>query len=322
MTAIPTEAEVLEYFDTLSNWGRWGPDDVLGTLNFVDDAKRVAAAGLVRSGRVVSCAWDIGTDLADDDVAGPPQRYMVTTGQGLGDEHRLLPHGILPTDRQAGVSEFLGMVYHGFRVTHLDALSHIFWDAKMYNGVPAELVSSSFGATAHAVTNARHGIITRGVLLDAAAHRGVRWLEPGESVSADDIDAMLKATGTEVLPGDALLLRTGYSRRRIENGPDNVTKAGRAGWHASCLPWFHAHDVAMICCDTATDVIPSGYQGVRIPLHAVGLVAMGLWLLDNCNLEPLAEAVAAEGRSDFEFIVAPLTFTGATGSPVNPLAVF
>ena len=322
MTPVPMEAEVLDYFDSLSNWGRWGPDDVLGTLNFITDAKRMEAAQLVRTGRVVSCSWDIDTALQDDDVVWPPQRYMITTGQGLRDEHRLLPEGILPTDRQAGVSEFLGMVYHGFRITHLDALSHIFWDSKMYNDLPSELVSSSFGATAHAVTNVREGIITRGVLLDVPRHRGVEWLDPGDSVMPDEIEAILDETGTEVRPGDALLLRTGYGARRLRNGPDKVHHVGRAGWHASCLPWFHRHDIALISADTATDVIPSGYDRVRIPIHAVGIAAMGLWLLDNCSLENLASTCAELGTNEFEYVVAPLPFVGATGSPVNPLAVF
>ena len=105
MAVVPTEAEVLDYFESLSNWGRWGPDDVLGTLNFITDAKRVEAARLVRTGRVVSCSWDIDTALQDDDVVWPPQRYMITTGQGLKDEHRLLPEGILrPTGRRASPS--------------------------------------------------------------------------------------------------------------------------------------------------------------------------------------------------------------------------
>lgn len=319
---LPSEAEVLEYFDTLSNWGRWGDDDVLGTLNLITDAKRVAASRLVRHGRVVSCSWDIDTRHQADDVAGPPMRFMATTGQGLADEHRLLPESYLPTDRQAGVSEFIGLIYHGYRVTHLDALSHIFWDRKMYNGHPAELVSSSHGATVHAVTNAREGIITRGILLDVPAHRGVDWLEPAEFVTPDEIDDIVAKAGVEVEEGDALLLRTGYSRRRAERGPDNVHSSGRAGWHAACLPWFHRHGISMIAADSATDVVPSGYGGVRIPIHAVGITAMGLWLLDNCNLEPLAAACAELGTTEFEFLVAPLPYVGATGSPVNPLAVF
>jgi kynurenine formamidase len=322
MTTIPTEAEVLEYFDRLSNWGRWGDDDVLGTLNLITDEKRVQASHLVKRGVTVSCSWDLDTNLQADDVAGPPLRYMVTTGQGLGDEHRVLSHGLLPTDRQAGVVEFLGLVYHGYRVTHLDALSHIFWDSKMYNNVPAELVTSSFGATAHAVTNIKGGIVTRGVLIDVPKLRGVPWLEPGEFVTPDELDAVLASTDTTVGEGDAVLLRTGYGRRRLENGPDRVLEVGRAGWQAGCLPWFHEHGVSFIAADTAQDVVPSGYDNVRIPIHAVGIVAMGLWLLDNCNLESLAETCAELGTYEFEIVLAPVPFVGATGSPVNPLAIF
>jgi kynurenine formamidase len=160
------------------------------------------------------------------------------------------------------------------------------------------------------------------VLLDVPRYRGVPWLEPAEYVTADEIDAILAATGTRARSGDALLLRTGYGARRAQNGPDNVQDVGRAGWHASCLPWFHSHDVALIAADTATDVIPSGYDRVRLPVHAVGVVAMGLWLLDNCDFEALAAACSELGTWEFEYIVAPLPFVGGTGSPVNPLAVF
>lgn len=319
---LPTEEEVLDYFSTLSNWGRWGDDDVLGTLNLISDAKRVSASRLVRTGRVVSCSWEIQTGIQRDEMAHPPMRYMVGTGQGLGDEYRSLPHGLLPTDRQAGASEFLGMVFHGYQITHLDALSHIFWDHKMYNGKAAEMVNSHFGAEVHDVLSARLGVITRGIIIDAAKHRGVPWMEPGEFVTPDEIDDILRAAGIEAEEGDALLLRTGYSRRRTENGPDNVYQAGRAGWHAACLPWFHQHGISLIGADVAADVVPSGYDRVRIPIHAVAITAMGLWLLDNCNLEPLAQACDELGTSEFELMFAPLPFKGATGSPVNPLAVF
>ncbi len=322
MATIPSEAEVLGYFRTLSNWGRWGTDDLLGTLNLITPEKRVAASRLVQRGLTVSCSWDLDTTLQPDDVSGPPVRFMTMTGQGLRDDHRVLPDGILASDRQSGVVEFLGLVYHGYRVTHIDALSHIFWDAKMYNGLPAELVTSNFGATRHAVTSIRDGIVTRGVLVDAAHGRGVDWLEPGEFVTPDEVDALVAGTGTEVGEGDAVLLRTGYGRRRLERGPDRVHEVGRAGWHASCLPWFHERGVAFIGADTAQDVFPSGYDAVRIPIHAVGITAMGLWLLDNCNLERLAAVCAELGTWEFEIVVAALPFVGASGSPVNPLALF
>ena len=223
--------------------------------------------------------------------------------------------GSCPATARPGVVEFLGLVYHGYRVTHLDALSHIFWDSKMYNDVPAELVTSSFGATEHAVTNVRGGIVTRGVLIDVPKHRDVPWLEPGEYVTPDEIDDILTAAGTVVGEGDAVLLRTGYGRRRLEQGPDRVLEVGRAGWQASCLPWFHDQGVSFIAADTAQDVVPSGYDNVRIPIHAVGITAMGLWLLDNCNLEPLARRAPSSAPTSSRSSSPPCR---SSAPPVHP----
>ena len=141
MATVPTENEVLGYFDSLSNWDRWGTDDQLGTLNHITAAKRAAAAAEVRDGVVVSCAWDVDTIPRVDHIFGPAQRFMLGTGQGLPAE----PRG-------GGALEHIGLVYHGYTVTHLDALSHIFWDRRMYNGASADAVSSFLGATRNAVT--------------------------------------------------------------------------------------------------------------------------------------------------------------------------
>lgn len=319
---MPSEAEVLSWFDELSNWGRWGPDDRLGTLNLITDEKRVAASHLVEEGVAVSLAWNLDTHTQPEQTSGPPQRLFLSTGQGLTDGARVLSPGLRPGDRQAGALEYIGMIFHGYSVTHMDGLSHVFWDQKMYNGLPAEMVSSSHGATAHDITSVSQGVITRGVLVDVPRFRGVDWLEPREPVTGDELRAVLASQGVEVEAGDALLLRTGYGRRKIENGPDDVAEAGRAGWHASCLPVLHELGVSIIGADTATDVIPSGYDNVRIPVHSIGLVAMGLYLIDNMNLEDLATKCVASGRDTFEFLATVIPFVGATGSPVNPLAVF
>lgn len=317
----PTEADVLAYFEELSNWGRWGEDDALGTVNLVTPAKRVEAAGLVTEGITVSCAWDIDTAPRVDQSFGPPHRFMIATGQGLADPHRVArrPEG---DERSAGAAEYLGLVYHGYSVTHVDALSHIFWDGRMYNDRPAELVTSPFGATEHAVTALRDGVLTRGVLLDVAALRDVPWLEPGDAVTPEELEGAEERQGVRVAEGDALVLRTGYGRKVRERGPDDVGRVGRAGWHASCLPWLHERGVALIGCDTAQDAIPSGYEAVRNPIHAVGITAMGLWLLDNCDLEALATTCERLGRWAFHFTLAPLRWTGTTGSPTNPIATF
>ena len=319
--SAPSEAELLGYFDELSNWGRWGGDDVLGTLNLVTEANRLRATGLVRTGRLVSCAWDIDTTEHPGESGVAPRRLMVSTGQGLADPDRWLPPGVATAPRGSSASEHWLLHPHGFRLTHLDGLSHMFWDGKMYNGRPAELVTAAAGATVLDITAARGGIVTRGILLDAAAHRGVDWLEPGDGVTVDEVEAMLRERGLEVDPGDAVLLRTGYGAKVAQQGRD-LGRVGRAGWHASCLPWLRAHDVAVIAADTAQDAGPSGYPGLTFPVHFVGIVAMGLWLVDNCQLEALAATCRELDRWEFSLTLAPLGFVGATGSPVNPLAMF
>jgi kynurenine formamidase len=267
----------------------------------------------------VSCAWDIGGPAAIT-YAGAVQRLMLQTGQGLADEHRVTQPD--RAGRDSGAGEYLGIVYHGYTVTHVDGLAHIFWDGRMYNGKPAELVSAAFGATQHGITALRDGVQTRGVLLDVAAARDVKWLEPGEPVFPSDLEAAEERAGVRVDEGDVLLLRTGYGRKRHEHGPDDVANVGRAGWHAACLPWLHERGVAMIACDTAQDAMPSGYKDVRSPIHSVGIVAMGLWLIDNCDLEALSETCSRVGQWEFLFTLAPLRWVGATGSPANPLATF
>ena len=323
MSPDPTEEELLGYFTRLSNWGRWGPDDNLGTVNHITDEHRARAAGLIRSGDAVSCARPItpGSSAEDGATGIAPQRFMLRTGQGLADPDRVARDGIELSDRQEGAAEYLGYAAHGHRITHLDGLSHIFWDRMMYNGRPATRVSAHRGAVEHDITAMRGGIVTRGILVDAARHRDVPWLEPGDGVTGAELRAILSAAGITAGPGDALLLRTGYGRKRQEQGADSPA-AGCAGWHASCLPSLHEWDVSMVGADTAQDVVPSGYPAVRLPVHAVGIVAMGLPLLDNADFEDLARQCERHRRWEFFFMLAPLPFTGSTSSAVNPLAVF
>ena len=122
--------------------------------------------------------------------------------------------------------------------------------------------------------------------------------------------------------GDAVLLRTGYGKRKREVGREPLLETGFPGWHVACAPWIRERGVSVIGADTATDVNPSGYSGFQIPLHAVGIVAMGLWLMDNMQLEDLAEACNRYNRHAFQFILSPLRIIGGTGSPANPLAIF
>jgi kynurenine formamidase len=317
MPTPPSEHELLGWFDTLSNWGRWGPDDRRGTLNHITPARRLAAAQLVREGLSVSCAWDIRTGRQP----GAPvetQRYMLRTGLGLADEGRRDVLG----GRGAAAQEFIGMVFHGLDITHIDSLSHVFWDGRMYGGEPASAVTDRQGALVHDVLAVSDGIVGRGVLLDVARVRGVDVLGPADHVYPADLEAAERAAGLVVGPGDIVLTRTGLGGRRIREGRKYQPELPSPGFQAACLPWLQEREVAALGSDTGTEPIPTGYDIVALPMHMIGMVAMGLWLIDNCELETLANACAERERWEFLFTVAPLRFRGATGAPVNPLALF
>lgn len=309
------EAELLSWTQTLSNWGRWGSDDELGTLNYITSEQRRAAAALVRDGDVVSCAKRISTAPSDDQLYGAPMRLMLST-EGL--EGARSPHAVAPRARSA--VEYVGYVFHGRNITHLDALSHVSWDGKLYNGYPAETVSRRHGATRLAVTAiANCGIVSRGVLADVAALRGEDWLRPGEPVLPADLEAAEQRAGIDVRRGDVLLVRTG---RTLARAASPVGDLSVPGWHPACLPWLHERRVALIGCDTTHDFTPSGSVAVGFPIHNIAIPTMGLWLLDHCDLEALAATCSAKRRWEFQFVLAPLPVEGATGSPVNPVAIF
>jgi kynurenine formamidase len=314
MGQIPTEHDVLSMMDTLSNWGRWGADDQLGTLNLITPAKRVQAARLVADGASVSCARPISTEITAD-TTFQALRFMVDSGEG---------RDTAPPERQLerrGAAEFIGMVFHGYTITHVDTPAHYFWQGRLYNGRSCNLVTSREGAQVESVELLRDGVVSRGVLLDVARVRG-RWLASGEGVMPEDLDAAERAAGVQVEPGDILLIRTGYYGRRRAEGPRHPLQHGSPAAHVACMPWFRERGIAMLGTDTHNDVSPLPYPRIGNAVHVVGLVAMGLWLIDNANLEELAESCAARGRWTFMLTIAPLRLQHTTGSPVNPIALF
>ncbi len=288
-----------DYLRALSNWGRWGKDDELGTVNLITPAKRVQAAGLVREGASVTCARPLVTDITAD-TSFQPLRFMVDSGEGR--EHDSPERNL----QRRGAAEFIGMVFHGYTITHVDAPPHYFWEGKFYNGRPSSLVTSREGATVNSIEALRDGVVSRGVLLDVARTRGVKWMEPGQGVMPEDLEAAEKAAGLRVESGDILLVRTGYYGRRIAEGPVHPLKAGSPA----------------IGTDTHNDIHPPPYPAMGNSFHVVCLVAMGLWLIDNANLEDLAQACAQRKRWEFLLAVCPLRLRNVTGSPVNPIAVF
>jgi kynurenine formamidase len=311
---IPSEAQVLDWMTSLSNWGRWGEDDQLGCLNLITPEKRREAAALVTDGVTVSCSRPIVTDITPD-ITHQVQRYMVDSGEGRETD---------PPERRLvrrGASEFIGMVFHGQTITHIDALAHYSWQGKLYNGKPARLITSREGAQTHSIEAACEGIVTRGVLLDVTRVRGVSWLAPDAPVMPDDLEAAEELEGVRVEDGDVLLVRTGNYRKRLELGPVPNTEPATA-CQVACTPWFKERGVAMLGTDTSNDVRPSHYRNITSPLHTMCLVTLGLWLIDNANLEELAQACQRRNRYEFLLAMGPLRLRNVTGCPVNPIALF
>lgn len=296
-----TAADVEHFHQTLSSWGRWGADDQLGALNLVTVEKRVAAARLIRSGHTVSMARPLDTVPAADNPLPAAHHMIGTHTEGYG-------------------ADYIAVASHGYATSHLDALCHIFHDGQLYNGYPSTSVTAH-GAEQLGVHHLRHGVVTRGVLLDIARVRGVDSLEPGTPIFPSDLEAAEDAAGVEVEAGDLLVVRTGRWGWRDTHGAWAVREQ-LAGLHASCLPWIRERDIAMLGSDGVSDVHPAGIDGVRLPIHSVGIVAMGLHLLDNLDLDGLASMCLAEDRWEFLATVAPLVLMGGTASPINPIALF
>ncbi|MGI9148217.1 MAG: cyclase family protein [Chloroflexota bacterium] len=311
-TTRPAQDQLLDWMQSLSNWGRWGDGDQRGTLNLVTPDRTRHALSLVREGATVSCAHRV-TYAAAGDVAMPPQHYMLASG----DAYR---PGEGP-DRQVA-RDYIGLVFHGHTITHIDSLAHFFWDGRLYNGQPSQRVSTSEGATSHSVEEARMGIITRGVLVDAAMLRGVDFIERGDGVGVDDVERAEAECGFKIGEGDVLLLRTGQLGQRERTGPVDTNQGGSSGPLPELLPLIRERGVAVLGSDTGNDVTPTGYPRFSNPVHQVGIVAMGLWILDNAWLDDLAQACQARNQWEFALNILPLRLTNATGSPVNPVAVF
>jgi len=296
-----SKEQVLGFHKTLSNWGRFGPRDQLGTLNLITAEKRAAAARLVRSGRTVSAARPLPTQASLENPNPVAHHMTGTATEGWG-------------------GDYFAIASHGFATSHIDALCHIFHEGKLYNGYPIEKVTAH-GALELGIHELRDGIVSRGVLLDVPRARGVPYVEAGEPIFPEDLERAEGDAGLRVESGDVLLVRTGRWALREARGAWDP-RLSAAGLDASCLPWLHARGVAALGCDGVSDVIPSRVDGVPMPIHTVAIVALGLHLIDNLELEPLASACVAEQRWEFLLTLAPLVLFRGTASPVNPIALF
>ena len=300
-----TKADVDRLVNELSNWGRWGKDDQLGTLNLITDQKRSQAVQLVKDGISVSLARIAEVDKAADN----PDPFA----------HRMLATGEDPATVWA--MDNFGVSYHGFAHTHMDSLCHLFYRGKMYNGFSQKEVTSR-GAEKLSIHNVQKGILTRGILIDIPKLRGVEYLEPATPIYPEELDAWENRAGLRVSSGDVIFIRTGRWARRDKLGPWGVDEDGLAGLHVSCAEWLHKRDIAMLGSDSASDVMPSQVAGMPHPIHLLTLHAMGVHIFDNCDLEDLSKTAARLGRWEFMLSAAPIPVKGGTGSPLNPIATF
>jgi kynurenine formamidase len=301
--ALVTQAQYERWQVDLSNWGRWGKDDEMGTLNLITPAKRKAAAALVREGFPVSLASNASTEKGLD-VPCPVEWAMLTASD-------------------AGATDRVGFpCIHGAGATHLDSFAHRFFGGKMWNGYPVSgLVTMKNGAAKNSVLTMKNGIVTRAVLYDIPRLKGVPYLEPGTRIFPEDLEAWERKVGVKVAAGDALLLRWGRWARRAKVGPWAIDE-GSAGFDNSIIPWLKARDVALLGWETPGYVPQPAGDLPRLAVHDFALTILGIHLLDRADFDALSEVAASRNRWEFMLTVAPLPIPNGTGSPVNPIAVY
>jgi kynurenine formamidase len=300
------------------NWGKWGPDDELGVLNYVTPEDIVNAAKLVRKGKV----FRLGLNLDENG----PQRGLF--GGRWNPLHQMLATG---TDAVAGKHDVTpGLRYADDAInlptqaaTQWDALSHVFLGDKMWNGYPASLVDSR-GAHKNGIEKFANKMVGRGVLLDVARHKGVDCLNDGYPITVADLDGTTRTQGVEVRRADFVIVRTGQMEDRLRKGEWGGYAGGPApGLAFETLDWIHGRQIAGICSDTwGIEVRPNDTEpDVFQPWHWVTIPAIGIVHGEIFYLEELAADCAADRVYEFFFCAPPLVITRGTGSPINPQAI-
>jgi kynurenine formamidase len=306
------------YIERCSNWGRWGDGDELGALNLVGPAQVREASQLIQTGDVYSLGLPLDdTGPQANNRRGNPKLQMIATGTDHLAGVQIGSSGApLPVD--FGVGDDVTIMANQ-AATHLDALAHIFWRGRMYNGYTAAEVDAR-GAHRCDVTSLSGRTVLRAVLLDVAAALGTSSLRPGFAITAAHLDETAARQGVQVRPGDAVLVRTGHLGMRRSQWGDYC--GGPApGLALETADWLHRHDVALLAADTwGVEVRPNEIDMFQ-PLHVVSLVHGGLIFGENFVLDALAEACSQAERYEFLLCLAPLKITGACGSPVDPIAI-
>jgi len=300
------------------NWGRWGPDDEIGTLNYITPETIARAARLVTAGKVFALGIPLGRQGPQ---SGTRQRFnpihaMFRDG---GDRPRDSA-AVLEMQGYGGSDDWIVMPLQC--VTQWDSLAHIFDSGQMYNGYSADLVTSS-GAAKNSIDKTKDKIVGRGVLLDVARHKKAEFLPPGYAITVEDLEACAAAERAEVRSGDILLVRTGHMSKYLKKGSwDHFDLDDFPGVSVWATPWLHAKQIAAIASDNyAVEVRPSELPPFRNPFHVVAIPNMGLTLGEIFYLDELAADCSADGRWEFLLVAPPLPVTRAVGTPINPYAL-
>ncbi len=295
----------------LNNWGRWGKDDQAGTLNFVTPEKRVSAAKYIRTGKVI----DLGMPFDSEGPfkAGGFRNNPIHVMSLLPSDSAMSPDGLISAD---------DMIFTGLQsATQWDGLAHVGYGGFFYNGVPAAMVNSFTGAMKNDFPQVVDKLISKGVLLDIPAVKGVDRLEDSYEVTEADVLAAEERQGVRVESGDIVLLRTG-SYKWFQEGDRERFLGNPAGPGLDICRWLYEREVAALAVDNYSgEVWPSPVEGAMIPFHQVVIRDMGLTLGEMFNLEELAADCAADGVYEFFLSATGLKVTGAVGSPLTPIVI-
>ena len=300
------------------NWGKWGPSDEIGTLNYITPDTIARACRLATTGKVFA----LGIPLQrQGPQSGTRQRFnpIHTMFRDGGDAPKDAA-GVAAMQGYGGSDDWIVMPLQC--VTQWDSLAHVFDSGKMYNGYDAALVTSS-GAAKNSIDRTKSRIAGRGVLLDVARAKGVASLPPGYAITVDDLEATAAAAKVVVERGDILLVRTGFMSGYLERGDwRHFDLDDSPGLSVHTAPWLHAREVAAVAADNyAVEVRPSELPPFRVPFHICAIPNMGLTLGEIFFLDELAADCAQDGRHAFLLVAPPLPVTAGVGTPINPYAI-
>ena len=303
-TPALTKGDIDRLMTELSNWGRWGKDDQMGTVNLITAKKRKQALSLVHEAIVVSLSHSQDIEKSLDNTQ--PLIHIM--------------NGASERTASGIATDTYTMTYHGSYYTHMDALSHMSYNGHMYNGYSQDAVTDA-GASKLDIAAFKSGIVTRGVLMDIPRLMNILYLEPETVIYPEHLDAWEKQARLKVASGDMVLIRVGRWARRNDKGPWAQSRSS-AGLHATCARWLKDRDVSVLASDATSDTHPSNIDGEPLPIHKLVIVALGTPIFDNCDLEALSETANRLRRWEFLVTASPMVIPGGTGSPLNPLAIF